>query len=387
MKQTILCLQGGIILLLLLFAGQASAEADPPASQAWNPGNGFTINLPDQQANAKVLGYIQSTFNFYGAHENGAVSNEFYVRRARLDFIFRYRDRYELFFEFDGAGSARTQMVLAQMDMEYLTDHFIRVGKFITPFSPENNRSSKRLSTVERYSALNSLFLLPALDTQFGVMLFGRIQNLDYYLSVTNGNASASANIREDNNHKDVQLRLAYPIRDNIRYGLSFYHSNHKRQTLKLVGHSFSAYNEVPVTGRRYGMLVDSEWYYGNWHTSGELFLIRFHEPLSDDHQAGLFYGSYSELGYRLHGDDRNGHQLIGRIEAGQIFDRHPDLQGVSRLYSLLAGHNWYTADGLFRFQTNIIYHLPDRHSDLANSRYENRNGSFEFLLMLQLSI
>lgn len=373
--------------LLPLQPGSSSSQTESPPSQTWLPGNGFTINLPDHQADAGIKGYIQSTYNVYGVHENGAVSNEFFVRRARLDFIFRYRDRYELFFEFDGAGADRTQMVLAQMDVEYMAGHYIRAGKFITPFSPENNRSSSGLSTVERYSALNSLFLLPAFDTQFGVMLFGRIRELEYYLSVTNGNTSASANIREDNNHKDFQFRLAYPFRDDLRYGLSFYHSVHQTQNLQLVGHSFSAFNEVPVTGRRYGMLADSEWYYGNWHTRSELFLIRFSEPLSDDHQAGWFYGSYTELGYMLQGGERNGHQLIGRLEAAQIFDHHPGLQGASRLYSLLAGHNWYAADGLLRFQTNIIYHLSDQPSTLADSRYEGYSSNFEILLMLQLKI
>ncbi|MEX2640414.1 MAG: porin [Balneolales bacterium] len=384
MKEVIPRFAAGILISIFTITGNGLDAVGQSAPLTYSPGKGVTVDFPDQQAKAIFLGYIQGTYNYYSAEENGAVSNEFFVRRARLDFIFRYRDRYEIFFEFDGAGTSRTQMVLAQIDVQYQDGHFIRAGKFITPFSPENNRSSQGLSTVERYSALNSLFLLPAFDTQFGVMLFGRFRNLDYYLSVTNGNASASANSREHNNHKDIQLRFSYPFTDVLRYGLSFYRSVHHSQSLQLVGHSFSAFNRALITGRRYGLLADSEWHYGNWHTRGELFLIRFDEPLSIEHQLGWFYGSYSELGYMLRGDYHHGHQLIGRLEAGQFFDRHSSLEGTSRLYSLMVGHNWY-ADGIFRLQTNFIYHRPDQPSDLPDSRYQGENGSFEILIMLQL--
>lgn len=64
-------------------------------------------------------------------------------------------------------------MELAQVDAKIRGSNTIRAGKFINPFSPKNNRSTSRLTTIERYSGLNSIFLLPALDAQFGVMFFG----------------------------------------------------------------------------------------------------------------------------------------------------------------------------------------------------------------------
>lgn len=174
----------------------------------YSPGQGVQWHSTDSLAAFRILGYVQSTgnVNFYARGNNP--SNEFNVRRARIDLDFDYRDPYQVFFEFDAKGS-RTEMVLAQLDVKYGNNHYVRVGKFITPFSAENLRSSRSLSTIERYTALNSMFLLPALNTQYGVMLLGQASNASYYLSLTNGNGKASQNISENNSAKDIQGELA----------------------------------------------------------------------------------------------------------------------------------------------------------------------------------
>lgn len=190
---------------------------------------------------------------------------------------------------------------------------------------------------------------------------------------------------------ENLQLRLAYDFgegffTDELDYGLSLYHSILDDQTFRLVGHNFYDYNRASVSGRRYGALTDSYWRYGDWHTRTEFFLLRFSETLSPDHQLGWFYGSNSELGYMLSGDRQDGHQLIGRLQASQVFEIHESLEGPQRIYSLMLGHNWYL-DRIFRLQSNMVYYLPDKPSQLPDSRYQGRRSSLEAMISLQLRL
>jgi phosphate-selective porin OprO and OprP len=202
-------------------------------SLSYKPGDGIRLSSDEEEWSFRLLGYVQSTFTYHNEGRNDAVQNSFFVRRARLDFIFDYLDKYQIFFELDGRGS-RTELVLAQVDVEYFDNQKIQAGKFITPFSPENYRSSKGLSTVERYSGINSMFLLPALDTQYGIMFYGSFFSLDYYFSITNGNGKASDNLKEDNNAKDFQLRLAYSFSKELKIGGSINLSDEKSTNFKI---------------------------------------------------------------------------------------------------------------------------------------------------------
>ncbi|NIR66573.1 MAG: hypothetical protein GWO10_23065, partial [candidate division Zixibacteria bacterium] len=159
----------------------------------------------------------------------------------------------------DARGN-RTEMVLAQFDIRYFNNHKLQVGKFITPFSPENTRSSRSLSSVERYSGLNSIFLLPGLDTQYGMMFYGQFPRFEYYASITNGNGKASANIRENNDAKDFQGRLVYKVNDQLRFGGSLNYTDEASQTLKLVDHTFNSFNEAKIYGERVGYLLDFQY-------------------------------------------------------------------------------------------------------------------------------
>ncbi len=170
------------ILSLIIFPGLCKSQ-----TLTYVPGGGLHLNSAKNDWQFLFTGYLNNIYSFHNVDQNNSVQSSFYVHRARTDFAFDYLNDYEIFFEFDAAGQ-RTQMVLAQLQAKLFADNKILIGKFINPFSPENNRSTSGLSTIERYSGLNSMFLLPALDTQFGIMFFGSASNLNYYLSVTNGN-------------------------------------------------------------------------------------------------------------------------------------------------------------------------------------------------------
>lgn len=357
----------------------------PLAAQelTYKPGGGVSLTSAEAQWRLRLLGYIQNTYTVHTRTENDAISNEFFIRRARLDIIFDYRDRYQIFFELDARGS-RTEMVLAQFDVRYFGPHSIRFGKYITPFSPENTRSSRSLTTVERYSGLNAMFLLPALDTQYGIMFFGAVSPLTYYLSVSNGNGKASQNLREDNDAKDVQGRLVLALSSHLKAGVSGNYADESPQALPLVDHTFNSFNRAAIGGKRYGWLADMEYQKLPFLLRGEVFQYRFDAPLSETQQVDAFLGGYGEVGWFLYGDYRDGLQLIGRVETARYGDTVTGFAGPTRLVSYLVGNDWYR-DGVFRLQVNLIYESADAPSPLADSRFTGHDDSIGFLSMLQL--
>lgn len=351
-------------------------------SLSYKPGSGIKLSNDEEEWSFRMLGYVQSTFTCHKQKENNTVDNSFFVRRARLDFIFDYLDKYQLFIEIDGRGK-RTELVLAQIDIKYVKDHKIEIGKFITPFSPENLRSSRALSTVERYSGLNSMFLLPGLDTQYGIMFFGKFDNLGYYLSVTNGNGKASDNLAENNNAKDIQIRLEYNLTEQFKFGGSFNLADELAQELKLVDHTFESFNSAKISGRRNGYLLFAEFENNPFLLRGEAFLFDFQNDISAQQQVSEFYGGYGEIGYFLIGNYSHGLQLIGRFETARYGDIHSSLNGSTEMNSFLFGPNIYL-DGIFRLQINLIYEKVDTPS-LISGRFENKDDDLQLLTMLQI--
>lgn len=351
-------------------------------SLSYKPGGGIKLSNEAEQWSFRTLGYVQSTFTYHNQKENGAVDNSFFVRRARLDFIFDYLDKYQLFIELDGRGG-RTELVLAQVDIEYIDNHKIEVGKFITPFSPENLRSSRALSTVERYTGLNSMFLLPGLDTQYGIMFFGKFDKLGYYLSITNGNGKASDNLAENNNAKDIQFRLEYNLTNEFKFGGSFNLADELAQDIKLVDHTFESFNSAKINGRRNGYLLFAEFENNPFLFRGEAFLFDFQNSLSAEQQISEFYGGYGEIGYFLTGNYSHGLQLIGRYETARYGDIHSSLNGTTQMNSFIFGPNIYL-DGIFRLQINLIYEKADTPS-LISGRFENKDDDLQLLTMLQI--
>src|SRR5262249_6935398 len=146
-----------------------------------------------------------------------------------------------------------------------------RFGKYISPFSSENLRSSRALETVERYIALNTMFGLPALDVQIGPMLFGNIDSqkrLSYQVAVFNGQASAGAavvsgqrgNARDNNQHKDFQSRLNYKVTDEVTIGGAYDNDIEDTQTLQISSYSGSKFIATTVKGHRIGFDGDAHY-------------------------------------------------------------------------------------------------------------------------------
>ncbi len=349
----------------------------------YDSGNGLNISSSGSKWNFLFSGYINTIYTFQNIKQNAEVQNSFSVHRARLDLGFDYNKKYNAIFEFDAAGQ-RTAMVLAQVQVTLFKKNYLLAGKFIDPFSPENNRSTSRLTTVERYSGLNSIFLLPGLDTQFGLMFFGSTSKLSYYISFMNGNGEAGQNISENNGSKEVTARLEYNASENFNFGGSFSAAKEQPQQLGLLDHNFYYFNYASINGKRIGYLGNFEYKNNPFLFRGEVFHYSFYNDLSPMNQTKGFTGGYAELGYFLYGNPEEGLQLIGRFESARYGNTFTGFKGPTILNSYLFGTNWLL-DNIFSFQVNLIYEKANHVSADQRSRLYNKDSEVLLLSTLQL--
>jgi hypothetical protein len=342
-------------------------EVERQLKERWsvgiNPqGGGVFVKSPDGKALFRLYGYAQPTFT-YTDRDNGAAFEEtdFRVRRARLDFAADYDERYKLFVEIDAAPSDGTALVEAYGQAAYVRDrHYLRFGKFITPFSAENLRSSRALDTVERYLALNAMFGLPALDVQFGPMLWGyadSAKKVAYFLGVWNGNSSAGAsvvsgqrgNARDNNGAKNVQGRVNVKWTDALTTGAAFDVDKEEAQTLTLASYSGSRFIGIPVTGDRRGWDVDAHWKRGRLNLDSEWL----HSDFQDSDAA--LAGGFAQAAFWARGSEANGGvQPLLRVERADLSGRA--LLGIDgrKVDAVTAGANlWF--NGWTRWQINFI--------------------------------
>jgi hypothetical protein len=313
----------------------------------------------------RLLGYLQPTHMVRDPREGEAeVSNAFSLRRARLDLLAELGERHTIFLEFDGAPGVRTALVEAWIDWEVIESRMsVRAGKFIGRFSHENGRSSRAIDTVERYLALNSLFLLPALDTQTGLLLQGeRLLGLPLTGSVGiyNGNGSAGSNVPEDNDRKEVQFRLDWELDpawtggDHLRIGIAHDRSSEEPQELRLLDHTFRAFALTDVTGDRTGLGGDVHWRSGGIDLRAEALRFHFDTPASG---RARLEGGFVQPSWFVWGGESEGLQLVGRTEWSSVTD--PARDRAESIHALTLGGNLFTAEGRSRLQVNAIFMKP----------------------------
>jgi len=317
-------------------------------------GGGLELESPSGDFRFRQLGYLQVRGDVYNSDfERSDAQATFDVRRARLDWIIDVEDQYQLLLETDGAdfngpNSSDFDLVVAKISGPSFWDGRWTAGKFITPFSTENNRSSRSIDMIERHLALNSLFLLPALDVQFGAMVqqpLGR--NWTFYAGVFNGNGRAADNLSDDNGHKEIQAKVRHDYSDRFSWTFSFDRTNEEAQTLNLEGYSFTDYSNVSVEGTRriYGTSFDY---------MGELFSFRGEGLYADFPDANAeLSGGYLQPGYFAYGDRNGGLQYLLRLDQATIEKEGVALNGDT-IRALTVGLNWYI-NGNLRLKVNAI--------------------------------
>jgi hypothetical protein len=325
-------------------------------------GGGVFLKSPDGQALFRLYGYAQPTFT-YTDKDNGLDfgQTDFSVRRARLDFSADYQERYKLFIEVDAAPSDGTSLVEAYVQAAYVKDReYLRLGKFVTPFSTENQRSSRSLDTVERYLALDAAFSLPALDVQFGSMLWGYLdpgKKVTYYLGAWNGNSSAGAavfqgqngNAHDNNSAKDYQGRLNVQWTDSLTTGAAFDSDHEEGQTLTLASYSGGQFIGLDVHGQRRGYDLDAHWKSGRLSLDSEWLSYDFR-----DSDVKLD-GGYAQAAFWACGSEATGGvQPLVRAEQAQLSGDALQTVDGRKIVAVTVGANvWF--NGWTRWQINLI--------------------------------
>lgn len=316
-------------------------------------GGGFSMTAPDEQLQFRLLGYAQTVGtltngDFINSFENGDVR----VRRARVGWLTTFQKKYELFIEYDGVPQTGN-LVEARLNWQLRGDDLqLRVGKFVVPFSEEGWRSSRNYDTVERFIVINSMYGLPALDTQYGAMLHGQIlsdNRLTWYAGFWNGNASASENARDSNGDKELQAKVIYRFTPHLRAGVGLDHDVQESQVLRLNSLTGTRFASIDVRGERRG--VDADFFYEKQAVSirGEVMQYRFADRDAD------FGGGFLQFAYFTRGDYNRGFQPLVRIETASLGDdRAAGAASTSRINALTAGFNWYLNNNV-RFQFNAI--------------------------------
>lgn len=375
------------------------AEAPPaPAAEPeerWQVGyreggGGFFLRSPDGNLQMRLLGYAQILGGAYHDDFTRAdAPGDFSVRRARLDWLVDFGDRYTFFVEIDGGpgstpGTSDFALVEAKMTTALLPDDRLKlvVGKYVSPFSTEDRISSRSLDTIERYVALNSLFLLPATDVQFGAMLRGKALRggrLEWYAGIFNGNGRANDNLSDDNGDKELQLKLHYRVTERLKLGLGWDYSNEEEQSLQLRGLSFTPYTAIPIEGTRRGWTADFAWQAGPTSFRGEGIYFDF-----EDAGAELA-GGFVQGGYFLRGDHSGGLQLILRTETAAIDSDRVEIPG-DRIDAVTLGLNVFYG-GNWRLQVNGIAEHYDGPSNLPAGSPRVEGEGWKPYLMTELQL
>jgi hypothetical protein len=347
---------------------ESAAPVEPPmqaaaADEAWEVGykeggGGFFVRSPDGDFQFRQLGYVQSVASlFHDDFERADAPGDFSIRRARVDWLVDFHDRYQLFIEFDGGpgsvpGSSDFALVEAKLtaDVDAAGNYQVVAGKFVSPFSTENLLSSRSQDTVERYAALNSMFLLPALDVQYGAMLRGYFlhRDLEVMAGVFNGNGRANDNLSDDNGDKEVQLKFNYRPNERLKLGLGFDHTNEESQSLQLRGLSFTPWVAVPVHGTRRAVTADFAWSDGPLSLRGEALWADFADA------GAQLTGGFLQGARFLSGDSTDGLQALLRLETASLDSDLLSGAAGDRIDAFTLGLNWFWG-GNFRLQLDAV--------------------------------
>ncbi|MEE9252056.1 MAG: porin [Thermodesulfobacteriota bacterium] len=356
-------------------AREATSDSEPEGDKKPGPefglhpgGGGFFLRGEDYHF--RLLGYVQVVGSvFDDSLDRGDGMGDFSIRRARLDFLATLFEKWEIFIEIDGgpgtanAGDSDFALVEARLNWQIVGKALqLRVGKYVMPFSEENSRSSRDFDTVERYLALNSMFLLPALDVQFGGMVHGALGKGDwikYFLGVYNGNGRANSNFSDNNSDKEILAKLKFKIYEGLTAGVAFDYSKEREQTLSLSDLGFDRYVSVTIEGKRIGIGGDIFWRRGPYSFRAEGLVFYFDSPQGDD--VGLL-GGFVQPAYFIFGDSLGGLQLLFRTELAHL-DADTGTDGDT-LWAFTAGINWFVNPNV-RLQVDGIYHYFDGPSSI----------------------
>ncbi|MBI3784979.1 MAG: hypothetical protein HY270_16430 [Deltaproteobacteria bacterium] len=172
--------------------------------------DGFQINSADNAYKLKIGAYTQADGRFFLNDSQNRNTSQFTFRRARLDIqgtVAKYFD-FRILPDFAGANFV---LFDAYVDVNYIPQAKLRVGKFKPPVGLERLQSATSTMFIERGLPTN---LVPTRDN--GIQLFSDLWDgaLSYQLGVFNGTPDLGNTATDANDDKDFAGRLfAHPFR------------------------------------------------------------------------------------------------------------------------------------------------------------------------------
>jgi len=197
-------------------------ESGPPVSAGWN-GDHFFIRSADGKFQLQPYGYAQSDYRVYSG--DGAPSDTFVIRRARLGFQGNYGKNYDFALLLDAAASNGLSLRDVYLNIKPVPEFQVQVGQFKEPWAQEEMAAVTNIDFIER--SLASL-LYPSAATAFrspGASLHGDIHGgeVQYWVAAFNGKGILTNNTT---NWPEVIGRLRFSPwkskKDSLFQGLAF---------------------------------------------------------------------------------------------------------------------------------------------------------------------
>jgi len=184
-------------------AGEAAVAAKPAAPLAGYK-DGFFLSSADGAHKLRVGGYVQADGRFFVDDGPSGDTDQFTIRRARLEIRGTVASRFGLRLSPDFAGSKLT-LQNAYLDADFASWLGLRAGKFKTPFGIERLQSASELLFIERGLPDN---LVPNRD--IGLQVSGDIAGgaLSYAAAVLNGTVDGASSEGDVNDAVDLAVRL-----------------------------------------------------------------------------------------------------------------------------------------------------------------------------------
>lgn len=169
--------------------------------------DGFLLKGVDDEL--RIGGWAQ--VGYRASEHSRILSNEFFVRRARVDFrgVLEYHWNYRIYGAFEGRDAKLQEAWLEYSKYPFLR---IRLGQYKEPFSMEASYSARWTLFAER--AMGPTNLAPFED--IGLQVFGKVfeNSVVYAVGIFNGRGK---NLEENNENKEVAGRVTWAPFDQCK--------------------------------------------------------------------------------------------------------------------------------------------------------------------------
>jgi phosphate-selective porin OprO/OprP len=200
-----------------LEADSIANAAKTKQSATANGKDGFSIKSADGKYGVKIRGYSQVDGRFYGGDEAKALSNSFFLRRAR-PIVEATVGKYFSARLMPDFAQGQTVLYDAYWEGNFVPAFSVRVGKFKPPVGLERLQSATDIEFAERGLPTN---LVPNRD--IGLQIGGDVDSglVSYAVGVFNGVADLGNGDADGNDSKDLDARIfIQPVKTGSLKGL-----------------------------------------------------------------------------------------------------------------------------------------------------------------------